>query len=188
MTVPRAGCDAVVHRAAVGRQDDHRPRAGRRLAPTGRRVEVLDGDEVRPHLSAGLGFSRADRDTNVQPDRLGRPAAGLARRDRAGAGDRAVRGRPRRRSASDHAAAGVPFAEVFVVDPARGAPSRDVKGLYAKARRGELSGMTGVDDPYEEPAHAPSCGSTPPASTWRRPSSCLHALLTGDRCDDGRLP
>ena len=62
----------------------------------GERVQVLDGDEVRPHLSAGLGYSKEARDINVRPDRLGGPAARLARRDRPGPGDRPVRGRPRR--------------------------------------------------------------------------------------------
>ena len=58
-------------------QDDHRPRAGRRLRADGVRVQVLDGDEVRPHLSAGLGFSRTDRDTHVT--RIGCVAELLAR-------------------------------------------------------------------------------------------------------------
>ena len=111
---------------------------------------MLDGDEVRPHLSAGLGFSRADRDLNVQ--RIGWVARLLERHGVVvlvpviapyAAAREAVR--------ADHAAAGVPFAEVYVSTALEVAESRDVKGLYAKARRGELSGMTGVDDPYERP-------------------------------------
>ena len=114
---------------------------------------MLDGDEVRPHLSAGLGFSRADRFTNVT--RIGWVARLLASHDVitlvpviAPYADarQAVR--------SDHEAAGVPFAEVFVSTSLAVAESRDVKGLYAKARRGELAGMTGVDDPYEPPRSA----------------------------------
>jgi adenylylsulfate kinase len=121
-----------------------------RLAATGRRVQVLDGDEVRPHLSAGLGFSRADRDLNVQ--RIGWVARMLAWHGVVvlvpviapyAAAREAVR--------ADHAAAGVAFAEVYVSTAVEVAESRDVKGLYARARRGELTGLTGVDDPYERP-------------------------------------
>jgi adenylylsulfate kinase len=111
---------------------------------------VLDGDEVRPHLSRGLGFSREDRDINVR--RIGWVARLLAAHGvvvlvpviapYAAARD-AVR--------DDHAAAGVPFAEIYVSTSLRVAESRDVKGLYAKARSGELTGLTGVDDPYERP-------------------------------------
>lgn len=123
------------------------------LRADGRRVQVLDGDEVRPHLSAGLGFSREDRNLNVL--RVGWVARLLASHGvivlvpviapYAAARD-AVR--------ADHAAAGVRYAEVFVATPLEVAEQRDVKGLYAKARRGELTGMTGVDDPYERPEAA----------------------------------
>ena len=111
---------------------------------------MLDGDEVRPHLSQGLGFSREDRDINVR--RIGWVARLLAGHGvvvlvpviapYAAARD-AVR--------DDHVAAGVPFAEIYVSTSLEVAESRDVKGLYAKARNGELTGMTGVDDPYERP-------------------------------------
>lgn len=124
-----------------------------RLGAEGRRVQVLDGDEVRPHLSAGLGFSRPDRDINVR--RIGWVARLLASHGvtvlvpviapYAAARD-AVR--------ADHAEAGVPFAEVFVSTSLAVAERRDVKGLYARARRGEITGMTGVDDPYERPESA----------------------------------
>ena len=124
-----------------------------RLRAEGRRVQVLDGDEVRPHLSAGLGFTRADRDTNVA--RIGWVAQLLARHGVTvlvpviapyADARQAVR--------QAHAEAQVPFAEVFVATSLAVAESRDVKGLYAKARQGEISGMTGVDDPYEEPRSA----------------------------------
>ncbi len=123
------------------------------LRAEGRPVQVLDGDEVRPHLSAGLGFTRADRDINVT--RIGWVARLLAGHGVTvlvpviapyAAARQAVR--------DDHAAAGVPFGEVFVATSLELAESRDVKGLYAKARRGELTGMTGVDDPYEQPTSA----------------------------------
>ena len=121
-----------------------------RLATAGHRVQVLDGDEVRPHLSHGLGFSREDRDLNVR--RIGWVARLLAGHGvvvlvpviapYAAARD-AVR--------DDHASAGVAFAEVYVSTSLEVAESRDVKGLYARARNGELTGMTGIDDPYERP-------------------------------------
>lgn len=124
-----------------------------RLRVDGHRVQVLDGDEVRPYLSAGLGFSQEDRNTNVR--RVGWVARLLASHGvtvlvpviapYAAARD-SVR--------ADHAQAGVPYAEVFVSTSLQVAEQRDVKGLYAKARRGELTGMTGVDDPYERPANA----------------------------------
>lgn len=124
-----------------------------RLRVDGHRVQVLDGDEVRPHLSAGLGFSQEDRNINVR--RVGWVARLLASHGvtvlvpviapYAAARD-SVR--------ADHVQAGVPYAEVFVSTSLQVAEQRDVKGLYAKARRGELTGMTGVDDPYERPANA----------------------------------
>ncbi|GAA0218767.1 adenylyl-sulfate kinase [Cryptosporangium japonicum] len=121
-----------------------------RLRAQGRRVEVLDGDAVREHLSAGLGFSRADRDTNVA--RIGFVAELLARNGvlvlaavispYAAARD-AVRAR--------HVASGTPFLEVHVATPVEICSVRDVKGLYARQRAGEISGLTGVDDVYEAP-------------------------------------
>jgi adenylylsulfate kinase len=121
------------------------------LTARGRRVEVLDGDAMRASLTAGLGFSRADRDTNVA--RIGYVAALLARHGvvvlapvispYAAARD-AVR--------AGHAAVGVAFLEVHVATPVGECAARDVKGLYAKQRAGEISGLTGVDDPYEVPA------------------------------------
>ena len=121
-----------------------------RLTAAGHRVQVLDGDEVRPHLSAGLGFSREDRDTNVR--RIGWVARLLAGHGVVvlvpviapyAAAREAVR--------ADHAGAGVAYAEIYVSTSLEVAESRDVKGLYARARRGELDGLTGVDDPYERP-------------------------------------
>ncbi|GAA1428418.1 adenylyl-sulfate kinase [Microlunatus lacustris] len=139
--LPSAGKSTIAH-ALAGQ-----------LRAEGRRVQVLDGDEVRPHLSAGLGFSRADRDLNVT--RIGWVARLLASHGVTvlvpviapyAAARQAVR--------SAHAEAGVPFAEVFVSTSLAVAESRDVKGLYAKARSGEITGLTGVDDPYEEPRSA----------------------------------
>ncbi len=124
-----------------------------RLTADGVRVQVLDGDAVRPHLSAGLGFSRADRDINVT--RIGWVARLLASHGVvvlvpviAPYAD------ARQQVRDDHAGAGVPFAEVFVATTLQVAEGRDVKGLYARARAGEITGMTGVDDPYEHPTTA----------------------------------
>jgi adenylylsulfate kinase len=126
---------------------------GTQLAAEGHRVQVLDGDEVRPYLSAGLGYSREDRDTNVR--RIGWVARLLASHGVVvlvpviapyAAARSAVR--------DDHLTASVPFAEVYVSTSLEVSESRDVKGLYARARRGELVGVTGVDDPYERP-HRP---------------------------------
>jgi len=120
------------------------------LVGEGQRVQVLDGDEVRPHLSAGLGFSRSDRDVNVA--RIGWVAQLLASHGVVvlvpviapyAAARQAVR--------EAHAAASVPFAEVYVSTAQPVAEQRDVKGLYARARAGEITGLTGVDDPYEAP-------------------------------------
>lgn len=123
------------------------------LSARGVAVEILDGDEVRTHLSAGLTFSRADRDTNVH--RIGYVAALLARHGvvavtAAISPYAATRAEVRQR----HEQAGVTFVEVYAAAPLEVCAARDVKGLYRQAERGELSGFTGVDDPYEPPAAA----------------------------------
>ncbi|MDQ1679675.1 MAG: adenylylsulfate kinase [Frankiaceae bacterium] len=121
-----------------------------RLRADGRRVELLDGDEVRPHLSQGLGYSKEDRDINVT--RIGYVARLLARNGVLAlvpvvAPYRATRDTVR----AEHDANGAAYLEIFVSTPLDVCADRDVKGLYAKAARGEMSGMTGVDDPYEPP-------------------------------------
>jgi adenylylsulfate kinase len=116
------------------------------LRRRGHRVELLDGDEVRVNLSAGLGFSKADRDTNIR--RIGWVAALLARNGivavtAAISPYRAVREEVRGKI--EH------FVEVFVDTPLDVCEERDVKGLYSKARSGEIPEFTGVSDPYEPP-------------------------------------
>jgi adenylylsulfate kinase len=116
------------------------------LRRRGHRVELLDGDEVRENLSAGLGFSKADRDTNIR--RIGWVAALLARNGvvavtAAISPYRAVRDEVR--GQIEH------FVEVFVDTPIEVCQERDVKGLYSKARAGEIPEFTGVSDPYEPP-------------------------------------
>jgi sulfate adenylyltransferase len=116
----------------------------------GRRVTVLDGDVVRTHLSKGLGFSKADRDTNVR--RIGFVASELVRLGgvvicAVVSPYRAARDDVRNMVGDDQ------FVEVFVNTPLDVCEARDVKGMYAKARRGGLNGFTGIDDPYEPPDH-----------------------------------
>ncbi len=116
------------------------------LRARGRRVELLDGDEVREHLSKGLGFSKADRDTNIL--RIGFVASLLARNGvvavtAAISPYREVRDEVR--GWIDH------FVEVHVATSIEDCESRDVKGLYARARAGEIPEFTGVSDPYEPP-------------------------------------
>lgn len=117
----------------------------------GRQVTLLDGDVVRTHLSKGLGFSKEDRDTNIL--RIGFVAAEIVRHGGAVicaaiSPYTATRNEVRSMVGPDA------FLEVFVDTPLEVCASRDEKGLYAKAMRGEIRGFTGVDDPYERP-HAP---------------------------------
>lgn len=116
----------------------------------GYRVEVLDGDEVRTHLSKGLTFSKEDRDTNV--DRIGYVARLLARNGVIAItaaispyreGRDAVR--------AYHAGDGSAFVEVHVDASIEALTDRDVKGLYKKALAGEIPHFTGISDPYEAP-------------------------------------
>jgi sulfate adenylyltransferase len=121
----------------------------RELGPL-RAVEVLDGDEVRTHLSKGLGFSREDRDANI--DRIGYVARLLARNGvavvtAAIAPYAAARDEVRRRAQAE----GIPFVEVFADASLEALAARDVKGLYRRALAGEIPHFTGVSDPYEAP-------------------------------------
>jgi adenylylsulfate kinase len=122
---------------------------GQRLAEHGLPVEVLDGDVVRAHLSRGLGFSKADRDENIR--RIGYVAGlltghGVAVLVSAISPYRAVRDEVR---AAIERVGG--FVEIHVATDLATCRARDVKGLYARHARGELRGLTGVDDPYEPP-------------------------------------
>ncbi|MEV0448435.1 adenylyl-sulfate kinase [Streptomyces sp. NPDC050600] len=149
--------------------------AAARLRSAGRRTHILDGDELRTHLTSDLGYSREDRDTNVR--RVGYVAELLASHGvtvlvpviapyadaRA-----AVRAR--------HEAAGTAYVEVHVATPVDVCAERDVKGLYARQARGELSGLTGVDDPYEPPA-APELRIPAHEQTGAESAEALVALL-----------
>ncbi|MBK5107669.1 MAG: bifunctional sulfate adenylyltransferase/adenylylsulfate kinase [Anaerolineales bacterium] len=118
------------------------------LLERGRQVTLLDGDVVRTHLSKGLGFSREDRDTNIL--RIGFVAGEIARQGgiviaAAISPYRSTRNEVRKMVGEER------FIEVFVDTPIEICEERDVKGLYARARRGQIKGFTGVDDPYEVP-------------------------------------
>jgi adenylylsulfate kinase len=125
-----------------------------RLAAAGRQVEVLDGDEARKVLTAGLGFSRAERDENVR--RIGYVADLLSRNGvdvvcAVISPFRDARDEVRARHLESTPESPDRFVEVWVSTPVDVCAARDVKGLYARQRAGEISGLTGVDDPYEAP-------------------------------------
>ena len=120
------------------------------LLEHGRQVTLLDGDIVRTHLSKGLGFGKEDRDTNIR--RIGFVASEIVRHGgvvicAAVSPYRATRNECRNMAGADR------FVEVFVDTPLAVCEQRDSKGLYAKARRGEIKEFTGIDDPYEPPLH-----------------------------------
>lgn len=112
-------------------------------------VEYLDGDTVRTHLSKGLGFSKEDRDTNIE--RIGWVAARLTRHGAAVIAAAISPYEETRRTARALVEEFGPFVEVHVKASVEECAKRDVKGLYAKAFAGEIKGFTGVDDPYEAP-------------------------------------
>jgi len=170
ITGPALPASRVVwHAAAVGREE--RPTRGltvwltglsasgkstiaveleRRLVAAGRPAYLLDGDNLRHGLNADLGFGAPDRAENVR--RVGEVArlfadAGVVAVASLISPYRADRDRVR----AAHEAAGLPFLEVFVDTPLDVCEARDPKGMYAKARAGEIRGFTGVDDPYETP-------------------------------------
>ncbi|WP_443057237.1 adenylyl-sulfate kinase [Streptomyces sp. NBC_00669] len=151
------------------------------LRAEGRRVEVLDGDEIREFLSAGLGFTREDRHTNVQ--RIGFVAELLASHGVlvlvpviAPYSDsrEAVRKR--------HQSRGTDYVEVHIATPVDVCAVRDVKGLYAKQAAGELTGLTGVDDPYEVPQH-PDLRIETQGSSVAQSAAAVYAYLG----DSGRI-
>ena len=119
------------------------------LLEDGRRVVTfLDGDRVRTHLSKGLGFSKEDRDSNIR--RVGFVATEIVRHGgivvcAVVSPYRATRREVRAMMGGDR------FVEIFVDTPLKVCEDRDVEGLYAKARRGEVTSFTGIDDPYERP-------------------------------------
>ncbi len=119
-----------------------------RLRSRGRYVELLDGDEIRKGLSADLGFDRASREAHA--GRVAFVAKLLARN---GAIPIVALISPYRSSRARARAEIGRFVEVYVNTPLELCEQRDVKGLYRKARAGEIREMTGIDDPYEPPEH-----------------------------------
>ncbi|MGP4002934.1 adenylyl-sulfate kinase [Streptomyces sp. 8N706] len=164
--LPSAGKSTVAQEVAASLRD------------IGRRVEVLDGDEVRASLSAGLGFTREDRDTHVR--RIGFVAELLASHGVTvlvpviapyADSREAVR--------KHHEANGTAYLEIHVATPLDVCSERDVKGLYARQAAGRLSGLTGVDDPYETP-EAPDLRLETRATTPRDSAEQVLGLL-GER-------
>jgi sulfate adenylyltransferase len=122
-----------------------------KLLEYGRQVTLLDGDIVRTHLSKGLAFNKEDRDANIR--RIGFVASEIVRHGgmvitAAVSPYRSTRNEVRSMMGEER------FFEVFVDTPLEICEQRDTKGMYAKARRGELKGFTGIDDPYERPLNA----------------------------------
>lgn len=116
------------------------------LAANGYRVQLLDGDEVRTFLSRDLGFSKQDRDENIR--RIGYVAELLTKNGVI----TLVSAISPYRDARDAVRARIPnFLEVFVNAPVEECERRDVKGLYKRARAGEIKVFTGISDPYEQP-------------------------------------
>jgi adenylylsulfate kinase len=123
---------------------------GPELERRGHIVEYLDGDTVRTHLSKGLGFSKEDRDTNIE--RIGWVAARLTRHGAAVIAAAISPYEETRRKARELVEEFGSFVEVHIQASVDECARRDVKGLYAKAFAGEIKGFTGVDDPYEAPS------------------------------------
>ncbi len=122
------------------------------LVQRGRLAYVLDGDNIRHGLNKNLGFSAADREENIR--RIGEVAklfadCGVLTMTSFISPYRADRDKVR----ALHVEGNLPFIEVFVNTPIETCEQRDPKGLYKKARAGQLKGFTGIDDPYEEPLH-----------------------------------
>ena len=120
-----------------------------KLLDAGVPVEILDGDVVRENLSKGLGFSKEDRDTNIRRIAF---VAHLLQRNGSFVITAAIS--PYREVRDEARAMIKDFVEIYADAPLEVCEERDVKGLYAKARAGEIKGFTGIDDPYEAPENA----------------------------------
>jgi adenylylsulfate kinase len=119
-----------------------------KLRDRGSKIEVLDGDVVRTNLSKGLGFSREDRDTNINRIAF---VADLLARNEVPVITAAISPYRETRDAARELIGDGRFIEIHVSTPLEECEARDVKGLYAKARSGEIKEFTGISDPYEEP-------------------------------------
>ncbi|MDH3293995.1 MAG: adenylyl-sulfate kinase [Acidimicrobiia bacterium] len=151
----------------------------RQLIAAGRPAYLLDGDNIRHGLNGDLGFSAQDRDENVR--RVAHVArlfadAGVVAIVPVISPYRAARNVARQL----HEAADLPFFEIFVDTPLEVCEQRDPKGLYARARAGEITGMTGIDDPYEAP-ESPERRYTPEHGSPADIAADLASLLSRDQ-------
>ena len=151
------------------------------LRNKGHKVEILDGDEVRQNLSKGLGFSKEDRDINIK--RIGWVAKVLTRNDvvaitAAISPYRDVRDWCRNQIGN--------FVEIYVHCPLEECEKRDVKGLYAKARAGEIANFTGIDDPYESPLQPEVVVDTSVESVEQSAIKIVKKLEELEYLDDGK--
>jgi bifunctional enzyme CysN/CysC len=146
----------------------------RKLHATGRHTYLLDGDNLRHGLNRDLGFTTADRVENVR--RTAEVATLMADAGLIVLVSLISPHRAERRMARD-LAGDIPFVEVYVDTPLDVAESRDRKGLYAKARRGELPNFTGIDAPYEEPEHPELHIATAEKSAEEAADAVLRLLL-----------
>jgi adenylylsulfate kinase len=144
------------------------------LTRRGRLVDILDGDEVRTHLTKGLGFSKEDRDTNIR--RIGWVCSKISRHggiaiSAAISPYRGIRDENRALVEKD-----ATFVEVFVDTPLEVCIQRDVKGMYKKALAGEMKNFTGIDDPYEPPLNPEVVVKTTEESEQQSTQRILHKL------------
>ena len=145
------------------------------IMEAGRQVTLLDGDVVRTHLSKGLGFSREDRDINIQ--RIGYVASEIVRH---GGVAICAAVSPYRATRDDlrNMVGGDRFIEVYMDTPLSVCEERDPKGMYASARRGEIKGFTGIDDPYEPPDNPEAKLDTVAHTAERNARLILDVLMT----------
>ena len=143
------------------------------LIERGMKVELLDGDEFRTTLSKGLGFSKEDRDTNIR--RIGFVATEVVRHHgavvcAAVSPYNATRNECRTMVGADR------FVLAYVETPLEVCEARDTKGMYAQARRGEIRGFTGIDDPYEAPVDADLVLTTTDSTPEDNARAIVHLL------------
>ena len=143
-----------------------------KLLEAGVPVEILDGDVVRENLSKGLGFSKEDRDINIRRIAF---VAHLLQRNGVFVITAAIS--PYRAIREEARSMIKDFVEVFADAPIEVCEQRDVKGLYAKARAGEIKGFTGVDDPYEPPANPEVVAETAEESVEESAAKVVEKLI-----------
>jgi adenylylsulfate kinase len=143
-----------------------------KLLDAGVPVEILDGDVVRENLSKGLGFSEEDRNTNIRRIAF---VAHLLQRNGVFVITAAIS--PYRAIRDEARAMIKDFVEVYADAPLEVCEERDVKGLYAKARAGEIKGFTGIDDPYEAPENAEVVAKTGEQSVAESAQQVIDKLI-----------